>query len=158
MSSVHQRLEAHAAYSWRADPDVPAFDDSRTLIVFDGVCVFCSRSMRFIAGHDARQSLQFTAAQSTLGQALFRHFALDPTAFETVLVLVDGRALGKRDALVATAQHLTWPWRIGTAARFVPRWLADPLYEALANRRYRLFGRYDACFTPDASWRSRVIE
>jgi predicted DCC family thiol-disulfide oxidoreductase YuxK len=127
------------------------------LIVFDGVCVFCSRSMRFIARHDQAEALRFTAAQSGLGQALFRHFRLDAENFETILVLVDGQALGKRDALAAIARHLTWPWRVGVAFRFVPKPVADRLYDAFARRRYKLFGRYDQCFAPDSSWRSRVI-
>ncbi len=154
----YAQLADHAAYSWRTDTAVPRFDDTRPLLVFDGVCGFCSRSMRFIAAHDRAQNLQFTAAQSALGQALFQHFRLSVADFETVLVLVDGKALGKRNAIAAIAQRLNWPWRVAAAYRTLPVTLADPLYDALARRRYHLFGRTEACFTPDATWRSRVIE
>ena len=35
-------VEARPAYAYRDDPDVPKFDDSKALFVFDGVCVLCS--------------------------------------------------------------------------------------------------------------------
>lgn len=145
------------AYSWRSDPTVPRFDDSRPLIVFDGVCVFCSRSMHIIATRgDA--AVMFTAAQSELGQALYRHYKLNPTAFETVLVLDGGRAHGKRDAMIAIGRHLRWPWRwLMMSWRLLPAALGDRAYEAVATRRYRLFGRTETCFTPAPSWRARVI-
>jgi predicted DCC family thiol-disulfide oxidoreductase YuxK len=159
MTDAYDKLAERPLYSWRTDPRVPDYDDSRPLIVFDGVCVFCSHAMQFIAAHDARGALTFTAAQSQLGQALFHHFSLDAQAFETFLVLEKGRALGKRDALVAVGRHLRWPWRsLGAIWSILPRPLADRAYEMIATRRYRLFGRYDTCFAPGAAWRARVIE
>ena len=156
--SIADRLAVRGAYSWRDDPLVPRFDDSRALIVFDGVCVLCSRSMRFVATHETNQRLQFAAAQSTLGHALFEHFGLDAAAFETVLLLEDGRARGKRDAIAGIARHLRWPWRAASLYGVLPARLADRGYDLLADRRYRLFGKTDACMRPDPSWAARVIE
>ena len=157
-ASAVERLAARDAYSWRDDTTVPRFDDTRALIVFEGVCGLCSKSMRFIAQREAAGRLQFTAAQSQLGQALFAHFGLDAEAFETVLLIEHGRALGKRDAIAGIARHLRWPWRVGAAYGAIPRAIADTVYDLLANRRYRLFGRSDACMRPDPSWAARVIE
>ena len=150
------RLATQPAYSWRGH--VPAFDDSRPLIVFDGVCVLCSRSMRFIAAHEAGGAIQFTAAQSQLGQALFQHYRLDAEKFETVLLIENGKAFGKRDALAGIARHLRWPWRAAVVYGVLPRVIADPAYDLLARSRYRLFGRTDVCMRPDDSWRGKVIE
>ncbi len=166
-----QRLLSFPPQSWRGK--VPDFDDTRPLIVFDGVCVLCSRSMRFIArkdeaGNDTSGPLQsgplqsgqiqFTAAQSPLGQALFHHFGLDAETFETVLLIENGRAFGKRDAIAGIARHLRWPWRVGRVYGWLPRLVADPAYDLLAGSRYRIFGRTAVCARPDPSWASRVIE
>ena len=153
-----ERLAARGAYSWRDDAAIPRFDETRPLIVFDGVCVLCSRSMRFIAQHEATGRLQFTSAQSALGQSLFAHYGLDAEAFETVLLIEDGRAFGKRDALVGIARHLRWPWRAAQLYGLVPPFVADRGYDLIANRRYRLFGKAEACLRPDPSWAARVID
>ncbi len=154
-TDVPTRLRAFADYSWRGH--VPTFDDTRPLLVFDGVCVLCSRSMHFIARNDVDGSIQFTAAQSSLGRALFAHFDLDADTFETVLWLEHGRALGKRDAIAGIGRHLRRPWRIASMVGWLPRRVADAAYDRLAGSRYRLFGRTDICMRPDPSWAGRVI-
>jgi predicted DCC family thiol-disulfide oxidoreductase YuxK len=42
--------------------------------------------------------------------------------------------------------------------RSVPKPLRDAAYNLFARNRYRIFGKYEECFVPDASFRARVIE
>ena len=156
--SLSARLAAALSYSYRADPAVPCFDDTRALIIYDGVCVLCSHAMRQIAERDTKGHFQYASAQSPLGQALFKHYALDPVAFETVLLLSDGRAFGKLDMVLEVARVLGGPWRLFQIFKPLPRALQDRAYDLIANNRYRLFGRTEACMLPDASWRARVID
>ncbi len=51
---------AHAPYSYREDSGVPAFDDSKALFVFDGMCVLCSGGAAFAMRHDRRARVNFT--------------------------------------------------------------------------------------------------
>ncbi|MFM9939144.1 MAG: thiol-disulfide oxidoreductase DCC family protein [Hyphomicrobiaceae bacterium] len=152
------KLSAAPPYSYRADAAVPAFADDRPLIVFDGVCVLCSGFARFVARHDRHRQFQFTAAQSRLGQALFRHYGLDPVNYETNLLVEDGRAFGKLDAFAAIMQRLGGAGRLAGVVRVLPRGLSDWAYDRIAQNRYRLFGRSATCVMPDATWRDRVIE
>ena len=69
----HDAQMTSPAFSYRDDPAVPAFPDDRPLIVFDGVCVLCSASARFVLRHDEAGRFRLTAAQSSVGQALYRH-------------------------------------------------------------------------------------
>ena len=40
----------------------------------------------------------------------------------------------------------------------VPKPLRDAVYNLVARNRYRIFGKYDECFVPDADMRARVLE
>jgi predicted DCC family thiol-disulfide oxidoreductase YuxK len=40
----------------------------------------------------------------------------------------------------------------------VPKPLRDVVYSLVARNRYRIFGKYDACFVPDVAMRARVLE
>lgn len=156
--SLPRRLAAAAPYSYRADPAVPAFADDKALVVFDGVCVLCSGFARFILKRDARFAFRLTTAQSALGQALYRHYGLDPGTFESNLVLADGRACAKLDTVAAVGARLGGPWRALALARLVPRALGDRLYDLVARNRYRLFGRTESCMLPPPQWRDRFID
>src|SRR6188474_2920822 len=98
-------------YSYRADPNVPAFADDKALVVFDGVCVLCSGFARFILRRDRAFAFRMTTAQSPLGQALYRHYGLDTDEFETNLVIADGRAYAKLDSVAVAGARLGGAWR-----------------------------------------------
>ena len=156
--SVSQRLAERAPYSYRTDPKVPPFPDDGALLVFDGVCVLCSGSAKFILKRDRARRFRFTTAQSPLGQALFAHYGLDAQAFETNLVLFEGRAYGKLDTVILAGRLLGGVWRMLTVLRVLPRPLGDWLYDRVALNRYRLFGRTEACMMPPPEWRDRFID
>ena len=145
-------------YSYLGDDAVPAWDDTAGLIVFDGECVLCSGFVRFVFRHDRTGRFRFTMAQSPLGQALYRHYGLDPRDFETNLAIVDGTLHAKTASFAAVMTGLGWPWRALSIVRLIPRPIADWLYDRIARNRYRLFGRYDACRLPSPELRARVIE
>ena len=155
--SISQRLARAAPYSYRTDPAVPPFPDDKALVVFDGVCVLCSRFARFILTRDRDFAFRLTTAQSPLGQALFRHYGLDTETFQTNLVLIDGRAYGKLDTLAAVGARLGGGWRALSVLRFIPRTAGDWLYDRIARNRYRLFGRHDRCMIAEPHWRERFL-
>jgi predicted DCC family thiol-disulfide oxidoreductase YuxK len=40
----------------------------------------------------------------------------------------------------------------------VPKPLREPVYNLVARNRYRIFGKYQACFVPGAELKARVME
>lgn len=117
------------------------------LILFDGVCVLCSRSARFVLARDSNAWFCFTPMQSTYGRALARRLGIDPENPETSAVIVYGRAHFKSDMVIAVLQRLPlWPWT--RALALVPRPLRNWLYDHVAQNRYRLFGRTENCMVP----------
>lgn len=156
--SVHARLSRKAPYSYRGAGNVPPFADDKPIIVYDGVCLLCAGFVRFVVARDAGEQFRFMAAQSSLGQTLFRHYGLDPVAFETILLIVDGRAHGKLDAFTGIMRRIGGAWHVVRLFSALPRPFRDWHYDRIALNRYRLFGRADTCIVPDAGWRGRVLE
>ena len=144
-------------FSYRDDPGVPAFPDDKPLIVFDGVCVLCSASARFVLRHDKASLFRLTAAQSPVGQGLYRHFGLSPTDYDTFLLVEDGRAWLKSDAALRVVRRMGLPWSLAALFRIVPAPLRDATYDLVARNRYRVFGRRETCFIPSAGDAQRFV-
>jgi predicted DCC family thiol-disulfide oxidoreductase YuxK len=127
------------------------------VILYDGVCVFCSRWIRFIAARDRQQRFRFTAIQSPYGTRLAQAFGIDPRDPDSNAVIHAGVAVFKSDAALTVLSALPrWGWV--RALRAVPRPLRDAVYNLAARNRYRIFGKYEECFVPDAGMRARVME
>ena len=127
------------------------------VILYDGVCIFCSRWVRFVATRDAARKFRFTAIQSPYGTRLAQAFGIKPAAPATNAVIHGGVAWFKSDAALTVVSQLPgWQWVMVLFA--VPRPLRDLVYNLIARNRYRIFGKYDQCFVPDADMRARVLE
>jgi predicted DCC family thiol-disulfide oxidoreductase YuxK len=127
------------------------------VILYDGVCIFCSRWIRFVAARDVEKRFRFTATQSDYGTRLARAFGIDPADPDTNAVIHGGIAAFKSDAAL-TVLSLLPGWRWVRLLRAVPKPLRDAVYNLVARNRYRIFGKYDACFVPDPAFRNRVLE
>ncbi|MDP3854163.1 thiol-disulfide oxidoreductase DCC family protein [Phenylobacterium sp.] len=138
------------------DP-APADPSPDGLWVFDGVCNFCSGSVRLALALDRDKTLRFTPMQSPYGRLLAAKAGLDPDAPNTFVFFDRGRALGASDAVMALAARLPAPWRWATVLRFVPRPLRDATHGWIARNRYRLMGRRESCMVPTPEIRARFI-
>lgn len=127
------------------------------VILFDGVCIFCSRWIRFVASRDTARRFRFTPIQSAYGTRLAQAFGIDPDDPDTNAVVHGGQVFLKSDAALTVLSLLPgWNW---TRALFaVPGPLRNAVYDLVARNRYRIFGKYDACFVPGEDLRARVIE
>jgi predicted DCC family thiol-disulfide oxidoreductase YuxK len=132
----------------------PIEDIPDGLILFDGVCVFCSRWVRFVLRRDTARRFRFMTIQSEAGRALAVRLGIDPDSPETNAVILDGRAWFKSDAAlkVLGAMPTTHGLGLGRAA---PKIARDPLYDLIAGNRYRIFGKTEVCMIPDPADRDR---
>jgi predicted DCC family thiol-disulfide oxidoreductase YuxK len=127
------------------------------VILYDGVCVFCSRWIRFIAARDGEKRFRFTAIQSPYGTRLAQAFGINPQDPDTNAVIHGGVAWFKSDGALMVLSHLPgWGWV--RVLRAVPKPLRNAVYNLVAHNRYRIFGKYEECFVPDAGFRDRVLE
>jgi predicted DCC family thiol-disulfide oxidoreductase YuxK len=97
------------------------------------------------------------AAQTPVGQALYRHLHLDPVQFETNVLVEDGQVWVKSAGTIRMFAHLGFPWSLCRVLRIVPRRWLDRLYELIARNRIRWFGFQAVCFLADPAHHDRFI-
>ena len=143
------------AFSYRSDPGVPDFDDSRALFVFDGVCVLCSGGAARLMKLDRHGRVNLTPVRSELGQALYRHYGVD---WNTTYLLIDaGRAYTATAGYLRLCAVLGGPWRLLQVGAVMPERWRDAAYALVARNRYRWFGTADHCALLTPEQRKRLI-
>ena len=134
----------------------PAPEDPDGLVLFDGVCVFCSRWVRFVLRLDRERRFRFLPIQSERGRTLAVRHGINPDAPETKAVVIGGRIFFKSDAALVVLGRLPATAPLA-ALRIAPRALRDPVYDLVARNRYRIFGRTDQCMVPEPADRNRFL-
>ncbi len=139
----------------------------RLLVIFDGHCGLCNRSVRWLLARDRRDRLRFVASGSPrVAGLLTRHgfsAADTPSSPGTILVV---RAAGspweqvliRSDAVAALLAELPRPWPAAAIVlRCIPRLLRDLGYRLIARWRYRIWGRLANCPLPMPAEQGRFL-
>ncbi|MFA5958403.1 thiol-disulfide oxidoreductase DCC family protein [Hyphomicrobium sp.] len=146
------------AYSYRNDPAVPAFDDARPIVIFDGLCVLCSRGVQWMLDRDPMGKSRFAVIQDPLARALYGHYGLDAEAFDTFMVLTDGLPHTRWAGVLAAAKSMPQPWRaLGVAGRIVPDAIGDRVYDWVQRNRLTWFGQRSTCRRPEGGEAQRFL-
>lgn len=148
-----------APYAYRSDPMVPPFDDGAPFVIFDGLCVLCASGVRWMLTRDPEGASRFAVIQDAIPQALYRHYNLDPAAFDTFMVLVDGQPHIRWAGAIAAARTMPAPWRwLASLGGLVPRVIGDKIYDWVQRNRIAWFGAREACFKPAPADRRRFLD
>jgi len=127
------------------------------IVLFDGTCAFCERSVTFIATRDRGGYFRFGASQTPAAQALLAEFGETRESTRSIILIEDGVLYRKSTAVLRIARRLPRPWSLAALCLAVPRPLRDGAYGVVAAIRHRLAGRSNACEIPPPEIRERLI-
>jgi predicted DCC family thiol-disulfide oxidoreductase YuxK len=127
------------------------------IVLFDGTCAFCERSVRFIARRDPAGYFRFGASQSPGAAALLARHGVRRERARSIILIEDDRVYLKSTASLRIAKRLSFPWSLAGIFLLVPRPIRDAVYAIVAAVRHRLAGRANACEIPPPEIRERLI-
>lgn len=140
-----------------SEPVPDTVPDDHPVVLFDGVCNLCERSVQFLIRRDPEGLFRFAPLQSDVAETLLADADIDPTALNSV-VLVDGTGVyTKSNAVLRIGTHLGGWYRPAGILRVVPRSLRDRGYDVVGDRRYDWFGKKESCMMPTPDIRSRFL-
>lgn len=132
-------------------------DTDHGIVLFDGTCAFCERSVVFIANRDPRAYFRFGASQTRAAETLLASHGVRRESARSLILIEDGQVFLRSTAALRIAARLTWPWSLSRVFLWVPRPLRDGVYRLVAAVRHRLAGRSNACEIPPPEIRRRLI-
>lgn len=134
----------------------PLLEEHGFVLLYDGVCALCNRAVNWILRHDVGGTMRFAALDSAVGREA-RRLLPSLAGVDSVIVLHREGAWVKSTAVLEIARYVGGIWRVALVGYLLPRALRDWLYDVVARRRYRVFGRYDACPLPPPEQRPRFL-
>lgn len=128
------------------------------VLLVDGHCHLCHGITRFVIRRDRAKRFRFASLQSGAGQRLLIQGGLAPSDLDTFVMIRGLRYYTKSSAALCVFRQLPGLWPLLYAFILVPVPIRDWVYDQIASRRYRWFGRTEACLLPTAELRSRFID
>jgi len=127
------------------------------VILFDGVCNFCSASVEFVIKRNANSNIVFCQLQSELGQELVREYDLQDFGLNTMVLLYRGKPYIKSSAAIRIAMLMDKPWPLMAVFFVVPAFIRHAVYDWIGRRRYAWYGKRDVCWVPGPDIEGRFL-
>lgn len=128
------------------------------IVLFDGDCNFCNRSVQFIYERDKKGVFRFASLQSQKGIELLKQYGLSELGISSVVFINTeaGKAYIKSSAALRICKYLKGLWPMMIIFLAVPKFIRNWVYDGVAKRRNRIFK--DKCDLPTGEFKARFID
>lgn len=127
------------------------------IVLFDGMCNMCVRSVQFIIKRDNKDVFRFASIQSVIGQELIKRYSIDIKKNDSILVIKDEHIRYRSSAALYILVYLKTIWKILLVFYLIPAPIRDALYNLIAKKRYFWFGKKNKCMVPDSSISAKFL-
>jgi predicted DCC family thiol-disulfide oxidoreductase YuxK len=127
---------------------------SNLIVLFDGECNLCNRTVQFIIKQDPKARFRFGALQWASSKAHLGNSAES----SSVILIENERIYRESTATLRICKNLRFPWPLLYALVVVPGPVRDAIYRWIAKNRYRWFGKLDRCMVPTAELANRFLK
>lgn len=114
------------------------------IILFDGVCNVCNKSVQFVIKRDNKNIFQFASLQSNFGQKMIKKYRIHPNMNSLVLIDEDA-CYFESTAALKICKQLNGFWKFMYIFIIVPAPIRNFVYRIIAKNRYKWFGRTRSC-------------
>ena len=132
--------------------------NNRPIILFDGVCNFCSSSVQFVIKRDPKGKFSFCQLQSPKGKALLKLHGVSDNDLSSVILIQNNKTYQKSSAALQVARQLNKAWPLLSVFLILPAFIRDQVYDFIGNHRYKWFGKKAVCWIPDKNISGRFLD
>src|SRR6478609_5713486 len=123
------------------------------ILLYDGECVFCNKTIQFFLRNEKKQKegstkkinlVHFAPLQSEAGIALRKYFEIGEEV-DSLILIKEHSAYIKSCAALRLTLYMKGLWPLFVVFVIIPPFLRNIVYDFIAKRRKKLFGRSNNC-------------
>ncbi len=133
-------------------------ENSKKVILFDGVCNLCNGAIQFIIKRDTADVFRYAPLQSTIGQKLISERNIDSSNIDSIILIEPGVAFYvKSDAALEIGKQLKGYGVISSVLQWIPGSIRDIVYDFIARNRYKWYGKKEECMIPTPELKAKFL-
>ena len=131
----------------------------KKIILFDGVCNLCNRSVQFIIKRDKKDEFRFATLQGATGRQLVQERNIDTSEVDSIILIEPGVAYyTKSTAALNIGKTFGGIWKIANVLNLIPRQIRDIVYDMVARNRYNWYGKKSQCMIPTPELKAKFLD
>lgn len=135
-----------------AIPPIPDY-----LILFDGECNFCDKTVQFVLRHDKQNKFYFASLNTALGKHLVQSSPFPAGKTDSIIYVRKGIFYAYSDAVLKILADLGGMFTWLSIFIVIPAFIRNAIYRWFASIRYKIFGTKTVCHIPSPEQRKRFL-
>lgn len=128
------------------------------IILFDGICNLCNRSVQFVIRQDKKVQFKFASLQSDAGQSLLLKGNFATKKLDSFVLISEGQYFTQSTAALKVLKLLGGRWAALYVFILVPAFIRNAVYNLISKNRYRWFGKREECMLPSLELKKRFLD
>jgi predicted DCC family thiol-disulfide oxidoreductase YuxK len=127
------------------------------IILFDGVCNLCNRTVNYVLKRDKKDRFRFAAFQDEAGKRLIAKLNIDRSKTDSIVLIDDDKVYVRSTAALRISRNLGGGYPLFYGLMIIPNFIRNWVYDYVARNRYKWFGKKDSCMIPAPEIRSKFL-
>jgi predicted DCC family thiol-disulfide oxidoreductase YuxK len=128
------------------------------VILFDGVCNLCNKSIQVIIKNDHKKLFRFASLQGKFGQEVLRNHQLSADQLHSFILLDGDIIFTKSTGALRIFRELGGGWKLLYGFIIIPRCIRDAVYHFVSRNRYKWYGKREECMVPTPELKERFLD
>jgi predicted DCC family thiol-disulfide oxidoreductase YuxK len=124
--------------------DINEILKKQPILLFDGECGFCNKSIKFFLSHEKNKAMHFAPLKSIVGKELQAYFEIEEKT-DSVILIKDHSAYIKTCAVLRVMPYMKGLWPLMVVFVVIPPFIRNAIYDIIAKQRMKIFGRVENC-------------
>tara|TARA_Y100001954_G_scaffold152016_1_gene161476 strand:- start:441 stop:830 length:390 start_codon:yes stop_codon:yes gene_type:complete len=119
-----------------------------TILYYDGLCVLCNKSIRFIINRDRKNQFKIGLLDAFKSE----------DKLDSVVLVHKGIKYNYSNAIIKSLILIGGVYKLAVILYIFPKSFRDFIYKIIAKNRYKWFGKHNTCPTLPEKWKERLIK
>ena len=127
------------------------------IVIFDGDCAFCNKSVMLILKKDKTKSIEVCSNQSDKGKELINRYKITADVNSTIIYILNDTVYYKSTAALTISKKLKGGFPLLYSLIIIPKFIRDGVYSFIAKHRKKIIKNNYSCeFIEDELIRKRI--
>jgi len=139
--------------------DINEILKKQPILLIDGDCILCNNSVNYLLAREKESGpkLSFVPLKSETGKVILDYFEI-PNVSDTMILVKNYSVHIKSCAALRLTLYMKGLWPLLVVFVIIPPPLRNLVYDYIAKRRYKKFGKTTNCAMIVPKFRSRFLE
>lgn len=129
----------------------------KTILLFDGTCNLCNRTVKFIIKRDKNAKVKFASLQSEQGKQIMQEFNIPAEYIDSIILVENKKVYYKSTAALRLSKKMDGLWPLCYTFIIIPAYIRNFVYEIIARNRIKWFGKADTCWVMTPELKNRFL-